>query len=1517
MLRSFDGWDGEHFSFGDANASAATPSASGPAPTSIAIDNGSDGPSATIPDSHLLFTAQFSRAGADLLLTGEDGKAFVVHDYFSADIRARLLSAEGAALSPDVVAALAGPLTPGQYAQAGAAQPAAQAVGRVVQASGDATIVRNGVAMAAQTGEAILKGDVLQTVTGTFGVTFNDGSTLNLTANSRLVVNEFVYDPKGSANSQLLDLVQGSLTFISGEVAHNGDMKIGTPVATMAIRGTVGGVTTANDGTVNFYVSQSATGAVVLDRSGTIIANVVQDGPLIIVRPVGPLQVLAEEVQKSPAQLATELAALQQIVSMQAVGQQIIQQFFQQDPNATPNPNPQSTDKVHAQIQIELQTSPTPLNDPSHNGDNAPPHQITATVTVITPPTVPGTPPTVEHDPIVVTIPANLAPINFGPLTAAATAGQALTFTGQSAISVFDADTANLTVTLSAQHGVLTLSGTAGLTFAAGDGDSDATMTFSGTQADINAALDGMKFTPDAQYTGAANVTVTTTDGNSTAAEAIAIDVDKFVHWNSTSGGDWFDNASNWTSQHIPGTTQSLDNVAITLPTGQIVTLGGIGSISSIGDLAVGPGVTLDVNTLNEGAPPQLYVFGQTDNDGSIKASNGIIDFQGDVVNNFAIEASDHGYINFEGAVTGARTLTARNYGALFFFGAVAGAVLLDGGNVEFLATSDASGATVTFGASGGTLLIDDATTFGGTITGFRPGSLIDFGVADTVMADAHVSYVSGSGEVLFSYSVGEDAQPIIDIGVVYSNDDYHLTDADFALLPDSTGGFSLAFNDFWIGGDGAAVGSPDSWSLGYVPDQNTAVTYNDIHTPAYLDLDGHPFHIAGLILGSGVEVTIVNGILDIGALDNSGMLTIDGGETSTLVGLDFPAINHADGSIVVNGSGAALGIYGGFDNFGTFEANNGAMVYAYSDITNEASGTFNVLNGASFTLTGTFTNYGTALVDPATFTVIGDVHNFGTIEAGPDGVFHVTREVGGGQFLISGGSMEFGGKVDSNVTVSFGSGHDTLIIDQSLKFYGAISDFGIGDQILDHDGVVADSFTVDPTEGGVVLHYTENGNVVSLALFGDYSSNNFAVSYSGGGIDIAYNQPPTIAAPATPVTDEDTPLFFGDLDKIALADPDTGALTVTLSADHGAISLSHLDDLNFSNGHGTADHAMTFSGSTDAINHALDGLKFTPDANYDGNAAAITVAASDGVGAPIERVIDITINSVNDAPELTGTLTADISIGGSHTLTTAELNFADPDDIASGVIFSVSNLDHGSVYVDGSVSTSFTGQQLAGGQVSFLQDGSGGADAGFSVSVEDGNEDHSTPVADAFHFVVGPTRDFEAGLQGWSVVGAVNTTTAEHFDGASSANLASAVSQTVATSQIESFVGIDSGTLAGLNNNNNNETPVAGSAMKATFYLNGGDTFSFDWKFQTHDYLPYNDFAFFSVTSGGATELADVASLGNTNGHVSATGWHETSFTAQDSGQYTFGFGVIDVRDSNVQSNLFIDHVHIATGTA
>src|SRR6202008_4311331 len=59
-----------------------------------------------------------------------------------------------------------------------------------------------------------------------------------LLQNARMVLNEMVYDPNGSNNSSLLTLVAGTISFVAGETAKHGDMKVDTPVATMGIRGT-------------------------------------------------------------------------------------------------------------------------------------------------------------------------------------------------------------------------------------------------------------------------------------------------------------------------------------------------------------------------------------------------------------------------------------------------------------------------------------------------------------------------------------------------------------------------------------------------------------------------------------------------------------------------------------------------------------------------------------------------------------------------------------------------------------------------------------------------------------------------------------------------------------------------------------------------------------------------------------------------------------------------------------------------------------------------------------------------------------------------------------------------------------------------------------------------------------------------------------------------------------------------------------------------------------------------------
>ena len=72
-----------------------------------------------VSDAALLFNADFSRSGKDLVLVGADGRTIIIIDYFATEEAADLVSPQGAVLSADVVAALAGPMAPGQYAQTG------------------------------------------------------------------------------------------------------------------------------------------------------------------------------------------------------------------------------------------------------------------------------------------------------------------------------------------------------------------------------------------------------------------------------------------------------------------------------------------------------------------------------------------------------------------------------------------------------------------------------------------------------------------------------------------------------------------------------------------------------------------------------------------------------------------------------------------------------------------------------------------------------------------------------------------------------------------------------------------------------------------------------------------------------------------------------------------------------------------------------------------------------------------------------------------------------------------------------------------------------------------------------------------------------------------------------------------------------------------------------------------------------------------------------------------------------
>ena len=114
-------------------------------------------------------------------------------------------------------------------------------IGKIEKVVGDVTVVRNGVAVALHIGDAVFKSDVVQTGSQSMaGIGFPDGTALNLVANTRMALSDYFYDPNGTSNSALFSLVEGTFQFIAGKVAHTGDMKIATPMATMGIRGTTG-----------------------------------------------------------------------------------------------------------------------------------------------------------------------------------------------------------------------------------------------------------------------------------------------------------------------------------------------------------------------------------------------------------------------------------------------------------------------------------------------------------------------------------------------------------------------------------------------------------------------------------------------------------------------------------------------------------------------------------------------------------------------------------------------------------------------------------------------------------------------------------------------------------------------------------------------------------------------------------------------------------------------------------------------------------------------------------------------------------------------------------------------------------------------------------------------------------------------------------------------------------------------------------------------------------------------------
>ncbi len=259
----------------------------------VVLEPGTSG-NLDVPGGDFIVSADYSRAGDHLVLTGTDGSVVVVTGWFSISDPPTLVSETGAHISPDLVARLVGPLAPGQYAQTGAPVQGSP-IGRVELVEGGATATRtDGTVVTLNQNTPIFQGDVVQTTPGSkLGIVLSDKTTFALGENARMVMNEMVYDPNAAAQGSFAaSLLQGAFVFVTGEIAaaQPQNFVVETPFSTIGVRGTKVAVE------VETATIQCSQGAISVIQTGTGLSYNVNAGFGLTLPPIGPAQVVQMQI---------------------------------------------------------------------------------------------------------------------------------------------------------------------------------------------------------------------------------------------------------------------------------------------------------------------------------------------------------------------------------------------------------------------------------------------------------------------------------------------------------------------------------------------------------------------------------------------------------------------------------------------------------------------------------------------------------------------------------------------------------------------------------------------------------------------------------------------------------------------------------------------------------------------------------------------------------------------------------------------------------------------------------------------------------------------------------------------------------------------------------------------------------------------------------------------------------------------------------------------------------------------
>jgi hypothetical protein len=113
-------------------------------------------------------------------------------------------------------------------------------VGKLTEVTGPTQVSRASTKIEGKVDVGIEIDDTIETLKSRVGITFEDGTRVQCTEFSKLVIDTFVYDPSSGKGKLAMKATMGTVRYASGLIAKNNkeEVKVKTPTASISVRGT-------------------------------------------------------------------------------------------------------------------------------------------------------------------------------------------------------------------------------------------------------------------------------------------------------------------------------------------------------------------------------------------------------------------------------------------------------------------------------------------------------------------------------------------------------------------------------------------------------------------------------------------------------------------------------------------------------------------------------------------------------------------------------------------------------------------------------------------------------------------------------------------------------------------------------------------------------------------------------------------------------------------------------------------------------------------------------------------------------------------------------------------------------------------------------------------------------------------------------------------------------------------------------------------------------------------------------